>query len=189
MIANAMMSRHKVSLFCVSLIKGGISFYKFCFNVFFLGLEVHPVLGQHHADSECVTGCQKDWTANDHHCYFWSTSPDTWDQAEHTCRSKGGHLASVATSATSDYILSELTGRETPEDLWVGGKREDYSTVWKWTDGSLWDGNVTFWAEGRPDGGIHNDLKCLKFEAPDGKWRDKKCRGYLLRAVRRLTLR
>ena len=80
----------------------------------------------------------------------------------------------MASNATSVYILAELTGRGS-EDLWVGGKRIEDSTVWKWTDGTVWDVNVTSWAKGRPDPGKYNDLECLKFEAPTGRWRDKKC--------------
>ena len=58
-------------------------------------------------DSDCVRSCEQPWEADGQHCYLWSEKlKRSWDKAELFCRqATGGHLASVTSNATNQYIL------------------------------------------------------------------------------------
>ena len=63
----------------------------------------------------------------------------TWTAAEEFCVSKGGHLASVASSfhwkKLNGFIASN--GLEN-EVIWLGGINEERKREWSWSDGSNW---------------------------------------------------
>ena len=99
-------------------------------------------------DKECVEDCKAGWEANRDHCYFWSISKAIWDAAERTCEQQDGHLASVTSNATNQYILSGLAQRGMAEELWIGGTDSKEEGSWEWTDGSVWE--FTYWAPRQP---------------------------------------
>ena len=110
-------------------------------------------------DKECVEDCKAGWEANGEHCYFWSISKAIWDAAERTCEHQGGHLASVTSNATNQYILSGLAQRGMTEELWIGGTDSKEEGSWEWTDGGAWD--FTYWAPREPK---HTTaLNCLQY--------------------------
>ena len=126
-------------------------------------------------DIDCVQNCQEDWEANGQYCYFWSNSSDGWNDAEQICRGKGGHLASVTSSAANEYILRELAKRASAEELWIGGTDEELEGTWKWTDGSAW--GFSFWDEDRPS--TNRNQNCLQYYSYHNhnrtKWYDYGC--------------
>ena len=125
-----------------------------------------------HDDPYCVQDCEQPWVANGQHCYFWSNHSNTWDGAEQFCQTKGGHLASVTSNATNEYILRGIKTRKITENMWIGGTDKDEEGVWKWIDGSPWE--FTFWALYRP--GPNERQNCLHYDAStDFKWWDYKC--------------
>ena len=90
---------------------------------------------------------------------IWSISKAVWDAAEQTCEQQGGHLASVTSNATNQYILSGLAQRGMTEELWIGGTDSKEEGSWEWTDGSAWD--FTYWASREPK---HTTaLNCLQY--------------------------
>ena len=80
----------------------------------------------------CVQECVGDWAKNGDQCYSWSTDTKTWDEAEQFCKEKGGgHLASVTSKATNDYIAAELKLRD--HELWIGGSDKKSEGTWTWS--------------------------------------------------------
>ena len=126
----------------------------------------------------CVENCTQPWEVNGQHCYFWSNDSKSWEEAEKTCREKGGHLASVRTNATNNYILEEWDKRNpiAKEHFWIGGTDEEKEGVWKWIDGRTWQ--FTYWASDRPGGttGINANQNCLQYERISHKWYDFRCK-------------
>ena len=81
-----------------------------------------------------------------------------WTEAEKHCRRGGGHLASVTSEATNDFILSEL-GKRKNTMLWIGGTNKGEQSAWNWTDCSRWE--FTDWEQGQPSNKKRHD--CLRY--------------------------
>ena len=103
--------------------------------------------------------------------YGWSNTKMSWDDAEGFCQAAGGHLASVGSSATKDYLTKGMTERGHDEAFFGGNDREEEGT-WKWADCAPWD--FTFWNPGEPNngGGVQN---CLSHDLPKWGWDDDTC--------------
>jgi len=132
------------------------------------------------SNDNCVESCEEDWEENGEHCYLWSTDKKNWTDAEDFCRKEGGHLASVHSTATFDFVLEGMN-RTGLEMAWLGGNDIEVEGTWKWVDCSPW--NATFWARGEPNnnGGAEHCLHHV-FNYPSwpsylyGKWNDEPCR-------------
>ena len=117
--------------------------------------------------------CEQDWEENGNHCYFWSTESKSWDEAEQFCKEEGGHLASVTSNATDDYIEAKLKERD--HNLWIGGSDRASEGDWKWTDGSSW--KFTNWGKlnGIQQPGHSTGQNCLAYFIENRKWNDWVC--------------
>ena len=127
--------------------------------------------------SERSESCGEGWEKNGEHCYFWSTEKKNWNDAEDFCQMEGGHLASVESEATRQY-LEERTNRIGLGDVWLGGNDLNQEGVWQWTDGTPWDQEVEFWRPGEPNnsGGAENCLELhLYGDMHNGRWNDDIC--------------
>merc|ERR1712037_204744 len=99
------------------------------------------------SNDNCVESCEEDWEKNGEHCYLWSTDKKKWTDAEDFCRKEGGHLASVHSNATFDFLWEGINRTGLPI-AWLGGNDLEVEGTWKWVDCSPW--NLTFWARGEP---------------------------------------
>merc|ERR1711953_1568655 len=73
--------------------------------------------GSECSEDNCVESCEQGWEKNGDHCYLWNTDKKNWNDAEDFCQKEGGHLASVTTNATKQY-LEEGVNRTA---FWFGG--------------------------------------------------------------------
>ena len=64
-----------------------------------------------------MEACAEGWEANGTHCYFFGDEKKNWTAAEDFCRGEGGHLATVNTNATKEFVLEGLTRRNLCLDL------------------------------------------------------------------------
>jgi len=120
-------------------------------------------LGSGCSGDKCVEACGDDWEKNGDHCYFWGTDKKNWTEAEDFCQREGGHLASVTSNATKDFVFEGMN-RTGLNDAWMGGNDIEQEGVWKWTDCTPW--GVTFWHSSQPNnccGGEHCMLQILKW--------------------------
>jgi len=133
--------------------------------------------GSRCSNDTCVKSCEQDWEKNGEHCYLWSTDKKTWTDAEDFCRKEGGHLASVHSNATFNFLLEGINRTGLPT-AWLGGNDLEVEGTWKWVDCSPW--NLTFWARREPNNfGGPEDCLVLAFRhiSPhlNHKWNDGKC--------------
>ena len=56
------------------------------------------------SSDKCTSSCDSGWEEFDNKCYFWSQDKLLWAAAELKCQSLGGHLASVTSDDTHDYL-------------------------------------------------------------------------------------
>merc|ERR1712013_728768 len=68
------------------------------------------------SDSGCVASCGQGWEKNGDHCYFWSTAKKNWNDAEAFCKKEGGHLASVNSNVTNNFIVEGMREWEIIEE-------------------------------------------------------------------------
>ena len=123
----------------------------------------------------CVESCQENWVENGDDCYYWSTTALNWTDAEDFCRSGGGHLASVTSEATNEFVLSELERRRNSM-LWIGGTAKGMKGGWKWTDCTPMV--FTYWQKNQPSN--HEGQDCLRYSRTaerrsKPKWNDLIC--------------
>ena len=126
-------------------------------------------------EEKCVESCKEFWVKNGDHCFYWSMNSANWTEAENYCRSGGGHLASVTSNATNEFILSELSKRDNSR-LWIGGTDKGEQGVWNWTDCSPWE--FTYWQENQPSN--HKRQDCIRYSrkatsTSKPKWNDWLC--------------
>ena len=103
-------------------------------------------------ESSCVVSCQPGWEREGDYCYFWSTEKKNWFDAEETCISLGGHLASIATWEINDY----MTRKKIP--AWTGASTKE--GTWTWADCSAWYFNPG-WRDGEANTDGRNCMKLL----------------------------
>jgi len=109
---------------------------------------------------KCVEACDNSWEQNGDHCYFWGTNKKNWTDAEDFCQEEGGHLASVTTNETKDFVLEGMNRRGL-KTTWIGGNDIEEEGVWKWTDCTQW--GFTFWSPTEPNSGHgERDQDCLR---------------------------
>jgi len=143
------------------------------------------------SDDKCVKSCEQDWEKNGDHCYLWNTDKKNWTDAEDFCRKEGGHLASVHSNATFDFVLEGLNRMNRTvtglEMAWLGGNDIEVDGTWKWVDCSPWN-NLTFWARGEPNNAgagehcLHHVFNFPPATHLNHKWNDLSCsseRGFL----------
>ena len=130
--------------------------------------------GSECSEDKCVESCEQGWEKNGDHCYLWGTDKKNWNDAEDFCQKEGGHLASVTSNATRDFVVEGMN-RTGLDSAWIGGNDIEEKGVWEWTDCTPWE--VTFWAPGEPNG---PGGECLDhvFKHPvikSGNWNDRNC--------------
>ena len=128
-------------------------------------------------EKKCIESCQENWVENGDHCYYWSTTALNWNDAEDFCRKEGGHLASVTSETTNEFVLSELNGRGNSM-LWIGGTSNGTKGAWTWTEDCT-PMKFTYWQENQPSN--HEGQDCLRYSGTTVlgpsklKWNDWTC--------------
>jgi len=126
---------------------------------------------------ECVEACEEGWEKNGDHCYFLSNEKKNWFAAEIFCQGEGGHMASVHSDATNDFIWERMI-RTDVNLFWIGGSDTGEEGVWKWADCTPW--RFTVWWTGEPNNvGDEDCVDVHKSIHPndqlDKKWNDDRC--------------
>ncbi|XP_071751059.2 uncharacterized protein LOC139908314 [Centroberyx gerrardi] len=105
-------------------------------------------------------------------CYRLVEDPAPWDAAQVACEQQGGNLASIDMSYDQAFVAGVvLQGKA---DAWIGLRRKDDSSSYKWTDD--WPVFFTQWGPGEP-----SNIKgegCVSMHASPlfhGTWNDTKC--------------
>merc|ERR1739838_376339 len=80
--------------------------------------------------------CPSGWSLYNRRCFNFFKAKKSWGNAEKSCLSMGGNLASIHSSAEHKFLLHMLTrhggGRNA---AWVGGSDAAQERMWLWSDG------------------------------------------------------
>jgi len=140
--------------------------------------NIGRIIGSPCSEDKCVEACAEGWEANGDHCYLFGDEKKNWTAAEDFCRGEGGHLATVNTNATKEFVLEGLTRRNF-RSIWIGGSDIEEEGVWKWTDCTPWE--AEFWARGEPNnaGNIQDCLALVlrsdSYPQLNRQWDDGDC--------------
>ncbi|KAM9834666.1 uncharacterized protein LOC133157209 [Syngnathus typhle] len=130
-----------------------------------------------------VSVCPSGWQEYSNHCYFFGTNNLDWDQAEHYCVSKGGHLASIRDRREQEWVALQALDHSW---YWIGLRRAaPGSTVWQWTDGTPF--SYSYWDIDQPDHYLGQE-NCGEIQRSyGGSWNDYPCdfsQGYICKVPR-----
>lgn len=105
---------------------------------------------------------------------FTSANPISWQDAEASCVSKGGHLATITSKADNDAAYAQLNGKT---NVWIGLNDIAKEGEYKWASGVPF--GESFWVPGQPNGeGIPaNDCVIMNHDNPPAGslWHDIEC--------------
>uniref|UniRef100_A0AC34FAF4 C-type lectin domain-containing protein n=1 Tax=Panagrolaimus sp. ES5 TaxID=591445 RepID=A0AC34FAF4_9BILA len=98
--------------------------------------------------SDCENGALQS-IVNSSICYSFVSEPSEFIEAEISCQSSGGHLASISDGFTNvllaQYAKKTLVGAT---DFWIGGQDLGKKDTWIWVDGANF--TYTNWAPEEP---------------------------------------
>ncbi|XP_040004686.1 galactose-specific lectin nattectin-like [Xiphias gladius] len=120
--------------------------------------------------------CPPGWTRFGNRCFSFHFLPKSWSDAEHTCLTIGGNLASIHTAEEHFFVRSLIyrsTGRYRVS--WVGGFDSVKEGDWLWTDGSRFD--YKRWSVSKPS--KLNVDHCLVMNWNRNYWNNWQCRRFL----------
>ncbi|XP_075711502.1 C-type lectin-like [Rhinoderma darwinii] len=122
--------------------------------------------------SSCTT-CSPGWKLMNSHCYYFSTSTETWEKSSEICSEHNAILITIKDSLEMSTLFSTIrTSR-----YWIGLKRnpEDIN-VWVWTDGSPL--TYSAWNEGEPNNDRDSE-HCAELMGGVQSWNDRPCHNKL----------
>ena len=96
--------------------------------------------------------CSDGWTyfPNTGQCYRYFNQKLTWTEARAVCQNvNGGDLVSIHNKETNDFLYP--LPRTSPDHhyyTWIGARRADEHSDWRWSDGSSWD--YSNWGTDKP---------------------------------------
>ncbi|HSO34622.1 MAG TPA: C-type lectin domain-containing protein [Labilithrix sp.] len=114
--------------------------------------------------------------------YCAYAQPASWEAAERRCVSRGGHLMTLDTEATSKALRAALWSPLGGERAaWLGLQLQGRGAQgkWKWSSGEVL-GDAS-WNTGEPNN-FGGDEACGEWLVADGRWNDTRCnlqQGYL----------
>ncbi|KAL3975124.1 hypothetical protein ACER0C_023750 [Sarotherodon galilaeus] len=127
---------------------------------------------------DCQAGssktCPPGWTWFGGRCFIFNSSQKNWTDAESSCETLGGHLASFHSTAEYTFIRELIhTAAGSYKEAWVGGNDRETETVWMWSDGSQFD--FRNWASGEPNN-YGGEEDCMMINHGERDYvNDKKC--------------
>ncbi|KAI3357869.1 hypothetical protein L3Q82_016255, partial [Scortum barcoo] len=127
------------------------------------------------ADPTICKPCPDGWTKFYCYCFLYHHGEKAWADAEHTCISLGGNLASIPSTFRGSYgFIKSIIRRVTNEDrpAWLGGYDATKGTRFNRIDGTKFDFDM--WRYQQPNNtngeehclemnylGFANDANCL----------------------------
>ena len=120
----------------------------------------------------CVESCKEgEQERLGEHCYFWSITQASWEDAKLNCESLNASLAAVTSMEIHDFLMTKVGPW-----YWIGGSDKEKEGAWKWEDGSVW--NFTNWANNPIQQPTNFNEDCLQifhpYSATNG-WNDNQC--------------
>ncbi|XP_075711504.1 CD209 antigen-like protein C [Rhinoderma darwinii] len=123
--------------------------------------------------STCTT-CSPGWKLMNSHCYYVSTSGETWEKSSEICTEHNAILITIKDNVEMLSLFSIIK----QERYWIGLKRKpNHIGMWVWTDGSPL--TYSAWHEGEPNNDYDNE-HCAELMGGPQTWNDLSCDHKLL---------
>ncbi|XP_068045318.1 C-type lectin domain family 10 member A-like [Anomalospiza imberbis] len=107
--------------------------------------------------------------------YLFSGQRQPWAAAEAACAVTHAHLASVTSAEEQAYLAREARGGT----YWIGLAATGPGGSWRWSDGTPYSLEHSFWAPGQPDSTDHGQWggeSCAQIHPVGaGLWNDHNC--------------
>uniref|UniRef100_UPI0037E93347 galactose-specific lectin nattectin-like n=1 Tax=Semicossyphus pulcher TaxID=241346 RepID=UPI0037E93347 len=141
--------------------------------------------GKQDLDECCCKKCPPGLTKIGNNCYLYQSAAKDWTDAEVSCVSVGGNLASVHNKVQYDGIRS-LIKKATGKDArtWIGGSDSMKEGVWLWSDGSKFA--FKFWGPHEPNNAQKKE-HCLELNFKASKGRMPKLHVEEMKSLPRLS--
>ncbi|XP_032868215.1 C-type lectin domain family 17, member A-like [Amblyraja radiata] len=112
--------------------------------------------------------CPEQWTKFKQSCYHFSSSTNTWVEAQRICASADAHLVVINNAEEQSFLKKRFNvGR------WIGLSDSASEGDWRWVDGTDYQSTVTFWDKGEPND-ANNGEDCGEINGV-GQWNDQPC--------------
>ena len=126
----------------------------------------------------CVESCKEEEQSQrlGEHCFIWSTTAASWEDAKFFCESLNGSLAVVTSMEIHDFLMTKVNPYDPDTWYWIGGSDKEREGTWKWEDGSVW--NFTNWASRpnqQPDNNGNEDCLQIYHPSANNGWNDYTC--------------
>ncbi|XP_067686863.1 macrophage mannose receptor 1-like [Haliotis asinina] len=122
--------------------------------------------------SPFTVGCTnvKNSEGYQHYCYQFNNVPLAWQAAEDTCKTRGGHLATINSYDVQSFIASLLTTRD--DVYWIGLTDVPQPGNYSWTTGDKL--LYTPWDKSH-NGSERSTCVAMRTTQPTGLWQNFKC--------------
>ena len=77
------------------------------------------------------------------YCYQFVNTQKTWVQAKNDCSQRHGHLLTINSQQTNDFVLNMLSGFGYVNPVWIGFFDRASEETWQWDSGQF-DKHISF---------------------------------------------
>ncbi|XP_029941424.1 macrophage mannose receptor 1-like [Salarias fasciatus] len=118
-------------------------------------------------------GCDQGWREYEGSCYFFSTEPKTWKEANAYCLHRRSNLMSIQDVNERLWLRTQINS----EIYWIGLNDQAVEGVYEWSDGTTFIPYFSYWMQGQPDNyGDEPGEDCVQVVGYNfGQWNDEHC--------------
>ncbi|XP_069506700.1 asialoglycoprotein receptor 1-like [Ambystoma mexicanum] len=113
------------------------------------------------------TFCPEGWLVFGSRCYFYSTTEQSWELSERSCRALDAHLAVIHSREEMRFVAEHIN-----TTIWIGLSDRDIENDWRWVDGTPYAASPKFWPRNQPDNVGNEDCVTI---SQNMDWNDDKC--------------
>lgn len=114
-----------------------------------------------------LLSCPHGWVNFKQSCYLFSSSSQTWEEAQKSCMPADAHLVVINNAEEQDFLKKKDGVRR-----WIGLTDKASEDDWRWVDGTDYKSSAKFWNKGEPNN--RNDEDCVAIYM-DENWNDLSC--------------
>nr|XP_015214384.1 PREDICTED: lymphocyte antigen 75 [Lepisosteus oculatus] len=117
-----------------------------------------------------TTTCEKEWLPFNGFCYMMVEESNTMQNAQSSCKERGGDLISIHSLADVELIITKLH-KDAEQEVWTGLRSN--SGLFQWSDES--PVSFTYWSRDEPSLPSASTANCVAYSGELGLWKIKPC--------------